>query len=49
MRMGAKDVLWQKSVDLFGDQSEYAPEKLIRIKSGYAALPVTVCDSPKVI
>ena len=27
----------------------YAPEKLIRTKAGYAALPVSVCAPPKVI
>ena len=27
----------------------YVPEKLIRIRAGYAALPVAVCDPPKVI
>ena len=27
----------------------YAPEQLIRTRAGYAALPVAVCDSPKVI
>lgn len=27
----------------------YAPERLIRTNTGYAALPVMVCDSPRVI
>ena len=27
----------------------YAPERLIRTKGGYAALPVAVCDPPKVV
>ncbi|MGN0772275.1 MAG: DUF3846 domain-containing protein [Candidatus Ventricola sp.] len=27
----------------------YAPERLIRTSAGYAALPVTVCDPPRVI
>ena len=27
----------------------YAPEKLIRTKAGYAALPVAVCNPPKVV